>query len=70
MFQQGFLFSLGFASGCLVFCFFLAGMVVAFERFCQFFEKSRMLEQTVDIRRWQQRTPETRGMRKDFRPAS
>jgi hypothetical protein len=57
MFQQGILFSLGFASGCLVFCFLL---VVAFEHFRQFSQKPRKTDRAVDIRQWQQRTASTR----------
>jgi hypothetical protein len=70
MFEQGFLFSLGFASGCFVFSFLFVGTVVSFERFRKLFQKPKKMNGTIDIRQWQRRAPATRDVREDFRPAS
>jgi hypothetical protein len=60
MFEQGFLFSLGFASGCSVFSFLFVGTVVLFEQFHKFLQKPKKRNGTIDIRQWQRRAPATR----------
>lgn len=70
MFQQGFLFSLGFAFGCFVFSSLFVGTIVAFEHLRKLFQKPRQMDGAIDIRQWQHRIPAKRNAREDFRPAS
>ncbi|MEI9979971.1 MAG: hypothetical protein WDN23_13420 [Edaphobacter sp.] len=54
MFWQGFLFSLGFASGCFVFTVFFIGTAVAIEQLSELFKKPRKMNGTINIRQWQE----------------
>ncbi len=70
MFWQGFIFSLGFTCGCVVFSVLLVGTVLAIEQLREFFQKPRKMDGTINIRQWQQRAQVRRNAREDFRPAS
>ncbi len=57
MFLQGFLFALGFGAGCFVFAFTLITALLMVEKIILLFRPPKKeMDETVDIRLWQERT--------------